>query len=144
VLAFAPWPPLAKAMIQALPLILLCFWVMHRPDMFGIGWSLVLGLVIDMLSGQTIGINAFSFLIADFALRTERGFFHNHSFLMAWIIASFVIAGVSLLPWIMAAMAASAFSEFGPVALRIAFAVLFFPVIAGALYRFQPMPQGRF
>ena len=142
-LAFAPWPPLAKGIIQALPIMLLCFWVMHRPDLFGVLWSFLLGLMQDMLTGQTLGINAFAFLLADFILRSQRGFFRNHSFFVAWMIASAVIAGASLLPWLMAGVVAGAFYEIEPVVLRIAFGVLLFPIIAGLLQRLQPVPHGR-
>ncbi len=143
-LTFAPWPPLIKSFLQALPLVLLCFWVMHRPDLFKTHWSFLLGLLYDMLAGQVIGLTALSFLVADVVLRSQRGFFRNYSFLAGWMAASFVIAGVSLIPWAMASTFSGELRELSPTGIRIAFSVLLFPVIAGTLQRLSPLPREGF
>jgi rod shape-determining protein MreD len=136
-LSLAPAPPLVKGIIQALPIMLLCFWVLQRPESFGVVWSFLLGLLIDVLTGQTLGIHAISFLVADIILRSQRNFLRHHSFLLGWLAASVVMAVASLVPWLVAGLVAGSFYEVVPVLLRVAFGILFFPVAVGILQRMQ-------
>jgi len=47
-------------------LMVFLYWVIALPQRFGIGWAFVLGLLLDLLQGTHLGINALAMVVATF------------------------------------------------------------------------------
>lgn len=133
-LDMAPWTsPIAHAVLDPIPLIILCYWVIHRPEFFPMSASFGVGLLRDALSGQFLGVITFSYLLADFILRSQRTFFANQPFLSSWMVYGLVLTGAGLLQWSLTSLMEHEFLDLVPMLLRIAFGVLLYPVISGVL-----------
>jgi rod shape-determining protein MreD len=142
-LDLAPWSsPLAHAVLDPIPLIILCYWVIHRPELFPMSATFGIGLLRDALTGQFLGITTFSYLLADFILRSQRTFFANQPFLSSWMVYGFVLTGAGLMQWALTSLMEREFLDILPTLLRIAFGVLLYPVVSGVLSRVQLLLRG--
>lgn len=137
-LMIVPWPmPTAKAVLSVFPLMILCFWVVNRPEHFSMAWSFIIGFLQDVLLGQPLGITALTYLAADFFLRGQRQFFLQQSFRHLWTMFGVVILCVSLVQWLVASLIIHAWVEIMPMCLKVGIGVLFFPMTTVILHHLQ-------
>ncbi|HVY12839.1 MAG TPA: rod shape-determining protein MreD, partial [Alphaproteobacteria bacterium] len=98
----APWPsPVLHTLADALPLMMICYWTVQRPEAFPMRWAFLLGFLQDMLSGQFLGVTALSYLLADFSLRSQRNSLLHQPFFFNWLIYALVLAGANILQWLL-------------------------------------------
>ena len=62
--AALPWPGWSNALRPDLVLIALLYWRIYRPDRCGPSHAFIAGLMLDLLSGAPIGLNAFTKTLA--------------------------------------------------------------------------------
>ena len=62
-LAIVPFPDWAMSYRPEWVPMVLIYWVMALPYRVGIGWAWVVGLLLDILEGSTLGVNALSLVI---------------------------------------------------------------------------------
>jgi rod shape-determining protein MreD len=138
-LSLAPWPsPIISAILDPIPLVLLCVFVINRPDAFPMYASFGLGLLRDILTGQFLGVATVSYLLADYILRSQRVFFLNQPFFYTWFVYAIVLALANGLQWGLSCLFAQSMLDPMPSLLRVAFGVLMFPVLSGLVQRLQP------
>ena len=47
-------------------LIVFIYWVIALPHRFGLGWAFILGLLLDLLQGNHLGVNALAMVVVTF------------------------------------------------------------------------------
>ncbi|MDC9719351.1 MAG: rod shape-determining protein MreD [Gammaproteobacteria bacterium] len=47
-------------------LVVFIYWVIALPNRFGLGWAFILGLLLDLLQGSHLGVNAFAMVVVTF------------------------------------------------------------------------------
>ncbi|MDE0733296.1 MAG: rod shape-determining protein MreD [Gammaproteobacteria bacterium] len=62
-LAIVPFPDWAMSYRPEWVPMVLIYWVMALPYRVGIGWAWVVGLLLDILEGSILGVNALSLVI---------------------------------------------------------------------------------
>jgi rod shape-determining protein MreD len=62
-LAIVPFPAWAMSYRPEWVPMVLIYWVMALPYRVGIGWAWVVGLLLDILEGSILGVNALSLVI---------------------------------------------------------------------------------
>jgi len=134
----APWPfPWLHTVISSLPLMVLCFWIVHQPEQCPPMWSFMLGLVQDILIGQPIGLSAFSFLCVDYFLRYQRFFANPPYFRQLWLLFAVIIFAVQLLQIaVIMAMSTQIPNLISPI-LMICAAIFIFPFMTLLLHGVQ-------
>ncbi len=138
ILMIVPWPShTIKAILSAFPLMVLCFWIINRPEYFAMTWSFMIGFAQDVILGQPLGVTALIYLAVDFFLRGQRQFFLQQSFHHLWLVFSLVMASVSMAQWLVASLVTHAWIELAPILLRMVIGILFFPMMTMALHHLQ-------
>lgn len=143
-LALVPWPsPILKTVLSTFVLMVLCYWVVHKPNFFPVQASFLIGLTQDVLMGQPIGITAFTYLAADLFLRSQRQFFLQQSFRNLWLMFFVIITGASALQWGVASVITGRTVDAMPWMFKVLLGVLFFPFMASVLHLMQRWLLGR-
>lgn len=89
------WPLLDVGDIrQGFIVIGLYFWLIYRPSLWPYPLVFALGILLDILSGGLLGLNAFSFMVLALIIRGQRRFLLGQPWHMMW--AGFFVA-ISLL-----------------------------------------------
>lgn len=102
ILGLLPWPtPFFAKLFLHVPLLVVCYWVVNRPDLFGKRGSFLAGLLQDFLQGHMLGLMAFSYLAADYILRAQHDDFVRRPFVLNWAYMAAVLAGTTALQWVM-------------------------------------------
>lgn len=106
------------------------YWAVYRPTLIPPALVFVLGLVMDILSGFPIGLNALILLAAQWLVRSQRLFLMGQSFLMLW--AGFMVTAflVVFIQWLSFAVISRAFSPLWPVLMEMGLSILVFPLIS--------------
>lgn len=94
--------PLNHTLANLRPLFLfvtMIFWVIHRPEYFGVWFAFVVGLCSDLLLDTHIGQQAFSGVLATFVMQYVTKDSRKIPDLMVWVLASLatVVFSLSLL-----------------------------------------------
>jgi rod shape-determining protein MreD len=134
-LNMVPWPwQWLRSMLAPMPLVAICYWVIHRPQLFSMRWSFIIGILQDLLFGQMLGVLAFSYLVADFFLRSHRQFFMRQSFIFIWLAFAVAIAATMALQGLIAFYFMGQPVDMMALAFRAGLGVLLFPLVARLLH----------
>lgn len=91
--------PLGEFFAGTRPLFMfmvLVFWVIHRPDVFGIWFAFFVGIVSDFLLDTGLAQQAFSAALATAVLQYVTRNSHNLNELSVWFLAALAIIVFSL------------------------------------------------
>lgn len=118
-------------------LVTVFYWTVYRPDLFPSAAALALGLWQDILTGSPLGLNALILLLANWAIVSQRTFFHGKSFSVVWWGFSIVAVITALLSWVVFCLLN--FSLISPLAVmfQALLTIGAFPFMAWVLARFQ-------
>jgi rod shape-determining protein MreD len=137
-LNLAPWPlPILKHMLVPFVLMSICYWVINRPENFSMRWSFIFGVLQDLLSGQMLGVMAFSYLVADYVVRSQRQFFITQSFMYAWGGCAIAISATTALQWLIVFVFMKQPVDVTLLVVRSLMGVLLFPLMARLLNALQ-------
>lgn len=84
-----------------LPLIAIYHWAIHRPELMPPYVVFVIGLLVDLLAGAPIGVNAVVMLAVYGVIYSQRRFFIGKTFPVSWLGFLLVSAGAAILTWIL-------------------------------------------
>jgi rod shape-determining protein MreD len=96
--------PALAAIVPALPLVAVCYWTLHRPELMPAAAAFAVGLLIDLLSGAPLGVNAGVLVLVHLAISTQTRFFASRSFAIVWVAVSVVIGLALALAWLLACL----------------------------------------
>ena len=113
------------------------YWAIYRPDLFPVIAAFVLGLWQDILVGSPIGLHALIFLLANWAIVSQRTFFQGKSFAVIWWCFSLVALAAAILSWIIVCALNVTIMSPVPVLFQAVLTVGVFPFTAWLLARAQ-------
>lgn len=68
--------------------VVMLFWVIHRPEVFGIGFVFIVGIISDFLLDTRLGQQALSGVFAVFLLQYMTKGLHRINDIMVWFFAA--------------------------------------------------------
>lgn len=92
------------AIAPALPLVAVCYWTFHRPRLMPAAAAFIVGLLIDVLSGAPLGVNAAVLVLVHLLVRSQRASLAGRSFLIVWPAVSLIIAAALALSWVLVSL----------------------------------------
>ena len=107
-------------------MICIYFWMLHRPDLFGVWSVVVMGVVYSFISSALPGASLFAYLFMYVLVYNTQKFFYAKSFIVVW----YGFMALSLVSILVKWLAVSIFyGQFLPLSM-----VVFSFLIAAALY----------
>lgn len=83
------------------PLVLMCiyYWSVYRPSFMPAWLVFLLGLIMDIISGMPLGLNAFVYMVFQWITIRQRRVLTGQSFLVIWTGFTALLCGTFLLRW---------------------------------------------
>ena len=91
--------PLSHFLRPDFALICIYFWVLYRLDLFGIVSTILIGVVVDSLSGLPLGMNICVFLFVYLLTITLAGYVNTKPFVSSWLCFSLIAFLAFVLKW---------------------------------------------
>lgn len=120
-----------------LPLIAVFHWAIQRPDLMPASAVFMTGLLVDLLSGAPVGVNALVLLTVYGVVVTQRRFFLGKTFPVSWLGFVLVGAGASLLSWTLVTAYYVTPMPMDAVAFQYLMSVALYPLPAWLFLRWQ-------
>ncbi len=108
----------------ALPMAMLSvyFWTVHRPDCLPIGVSFLLGIAVDAIGGNPLGLSAIVLVLLHWGTLWQRRYLVGKSFTVTWVGFGLLGFSITLLYWLIANL--SHVAVLNPLPAVIAFAIV--------------------
>ena len=87
----------------SLTVIAVYYWSIYRPDLLPLAAVFGVGLFQDALAGTPLGLTALVLISVQYAVISQRRFFHGKSFLVEWWGFMLVAPVAALASWLLAA-----------------------------------------
>ena len=105
------------------------YWSIYRPTLMPPFLCFSVGLLLDILSGLPLGINAIIFTLVQWIVRDQRKFLMAQAYITTWAVFILVAAGAIFLQWGLYGLVSLQWSPVMPVLVSIAATILLFPVV---------------
>jgi rod shape-determining protein MreD len=106
------------------------FWLLSRPSLLPAWLVLVMGLSLDLISGQPVGLNGFCFLLIYFALHGQRRFLKGQSWPVLWAGYGLACLFVGLIHLVVFLLSNRfAWPGFVPLAATVLVSILTYPLV---------------
>ncbi|OGO94532.1 MAG: rod shape-determining protein MreD [Coxiella sp. RIFCSPHIGHO2_12_FULL_42_15] len=79
VLTIVPFPRMLMWYRPSIVLLILLFWLLHRPHRVGVAVSFCIGLLLDLLSGSLLGVHALIFTLMGYGVLKSHRFMRGLS-----------------------------------------------------------------
>ncbi|MDB5490874.1 MAG: mreD [Micavibrio sp.] len=112
-------------------LMTIYYWSIFRPTLVPPWICFFVGLLLDLLSNLTPGVNAVIFTLVQWVVRDQRQFLMGQPYIVLWFVFAFVTACAHMMQWGMYGLAAGLqWAPLLPVGISMAATFLLFPVIS--------------
>lgn len=118
-----------------LPVMAVYYWSVHRPELLPFWAVFLVGLVIDTLTGGTLGFNALMLLLVSAFMRPQHRYLFEKGFATHWVIFMIVVVVYEFLRWVLMAVITHEFLSFGAPALRVLLAIALYPCLSWLFLR---------
>ena len=130
-----------------LTLMAIYYWSIYRPTLLPEWLMFIAGIMLDLLSGMPVGVNAFIFIFLRWSISRQRLFLMGQPFLMVW--SGVLLASISygLISWALFGLAHFHWTPLQPVSISIVLGVILFPFVNVMLHlthKFLPVEVGNF
>jgi rod shape-determining protein MreD len=122
--------PGLSAIVPALGLISVYFWVVHRPDLMPAWAVFLIGLIQDLLSGGNLGVGTLVLLLVWLVVMTQRRAFSSGSFMLIWVLFILVAGGAQALSWVLNSLLAGLAIDGRPPLFQYVTTVAIYPCLA--------------
>ena len=129
-----PLPGFAE-LAPMLPMMAVYYWSLHRPELLPFWAVFLIGLMVDILTGGTLGFNALMLLLISAFMRPQRRYLFEKGFAVHWVVFMVVAAVFELLSWALMAAITHSFLSLGGPALRVMLAIALYPCLSWLFLR---------
>lgn len=105
------------------------FWTVHRPSLLPWLFVFFLGLLLDFVSGNLVGLNALCLVIMVKMVRGQRRYLLGQSWPVVWAGYCVVLVSFYLIQILTNAMAYGTFMSFESVGMSFIISCLVYPVV---------------
>jgi len=106
------------------------YWSIYRPDIIPL-WSIFMfGIVLDLLSGLPLGLNAFSLMAVCWVIRDQRAVLITQPFLMIWLLFIMFCAIEAVIKWFLFGLAGFNWGDLMAALPDVMFGVFVYPLIS--------------
>jgi len=129
--------PAAVSTAPSLVLIALFFWTVYRPELVPAIIVFAAGLLLDVVSGAPLGINALVLLLVCGGVRSQRRFLADKPFVVVWL--GFVVTAIyaGALYWLAYAIIQGTLPYANRLIAQLVVTVAIYPLFAWLLGRSQ-------
>ncbi|MCF8495639.1 MAG: rod shape-determining protein MreD [Alphaproteobacteria bacterium] len=119
-----------------LPLVLtaLYYWAVYRPTLVPVGGAFILGLLMDLLGGFPLGLNALIFTVVHWLATSQRRFLTAQSFFIVWLGFMVVHGGALIFQIFIFGIGRSHFPPLSLVGIQWIAGVTLFPLLCILLH----------
>lgn len=113
-----------------LALMAVFYWSVYRPRLVPPALCFAAGLMMDMLSGGPLGINALILVAVQWIVRGQRRFLMGQSYTTIWAVFAVILIFSALAQWGLYGLAHMAWPPLLPVAGSVGLSLCLFPFIS--------------
>lgn len=134
---------------QVRPLFLLMaiyYWAIFRPTLIPPVMAFMWGLLLDLLSGAPVGLNALIFLIVQWVVRDQRLYLMGQSYVTLWLGFAVTAFAYCFVQWLLFSLLYTTLAGYGMPLATALLSVGLFPLISLILvftHRFLPHEPSR-
>lgn len=117
------------------------YWAIYRPTIVPPALCFVVGLLMDILSGGVMGVQAFILVVVQAVVRSQRRFLMGQTYLVLWFFFGVVALAYGALLWALWGLVSWAWRLPLPALFDMGVSFLLFPFVSLALvmiHRFLP------
>ena len=118
------------------------YWSVNRPTMVPPGLCFFAGLLMDILAGTPLGINALTLVAVQWVVSDQRRFLMAQPYTTVWAGFGFVAAAAALLQWALHGLASWQWLPLSTAGIALAVNLLLFPLVTlllVAVHRILPV-----
>lgn len=105
------------------------FWLLARPALLPFYLVFILGLGLDVISGQVIGVNALAFLLISFVIFSQRRFLKGQAWPVLWVGYGIACLFVGLVHFLVYILMNWAWPGLLPLLATVVISVLAYPLM---------------
>lgn len=117
-----------RFLLPLLPLIVIHYWTMRRPDVIADWWVFAAGLSLDILSHGPLGFWALIYLLGAASARLTSAMVEDGP-LIKWAIAAVTFAGLAAIGWCVSTLFYFEMVDWRPYLTATVIASLLYPMI---------------
>ncbi len=118
------------------------YWAIYRPTLVPPFLCFATGLLMDVLSGMPIGLNALALVVAQWIVRDQRRFLMGQPYIVIWAVFGFVAFIYAVMQWVLFGFFHMQWLSFTPVLAAIFLSLFLFPFVTLLLvftHKFLPV-----
>lgn len=125
------WPYVANHVVKPhFILMFIFYWSIYRPTLVPAFLCFLMGVLMDVLGGIPLGINAFIFVLTHWVVRDQRRFLMGQPFVVTWAIFGVVALLVMGLQWLIMALVSGHWAFPVSEVLRTGITFMIFPLVS--------------
>ena len=110
------------------------YWSVFRPSAMPAVLAFVCGIIIDLLIGSTVGVNAFILVAFRWLVSSQGVFLAGQQFIAQWLVYIIVTILGQAAEWGLYSLFSQTLIPIYPVVLGVFFAVALFPLFYGIMH----------
>ena len=115
-------------------LIAVFYWAIYRPTIMPSIAVFVIGLLIDILGGGALGLNAIIFVLVHWGMSSQRAFLLAQPFPMIWLVFAVVSFAIITAQWLLLGLFQLQWIAIHEISPQYIGAIAAFPFLALLLY----------
>ncbi|HTK83915.1 MAG TPA: rod shape-determining protein MreD [Patescibacteria group bacterium] len=125
--------PYAGSVRPCLVLMAVYYWAIFRPTLVPPFLCFLAGLLMDILSGMPLGVNALVLVAVQWVVRGQRRFLMAQPYKVLWAVFGLVVVLASALTWLLFGIMQRSWAPLPPLAGTAAASFLLFPLVSWIL-----------
>ncbi|MEQ1929224.1 MAG: rod shape-determining protein MreD [Parvularculaceae bacterium] len=115
-----------------LPLVVVFFWTIYGPGLLPAASVFLIGLLQDFLSGGPLGLWPAVYLVTQYVVASQRGYFLGREQRVVWLGFVFAAAGAAFVLWMVMSLMTRTLLPLGGVFWQMAATIAVFPLFSAA------------
>jgi rod shape-determining protein MreD len=122
--------PYVGATRPSLVLMTIYYWSIYRPTLVPPFLCFAAGLLIDILTGMPLGLNALVMVVVQWIVRSQRRFLMGQTYKVLWALFGLTAALATGLTWALYGLVQSNWPPLAPLAGSVGVSLCIFPFVS--------------